>query len=106
MLIVILLYAALVWLLFFRLKLLPFNWTFGSLAVAVGAAIVLVFLALLSNLTPSGRIEVLGKVSEVTPNVSGQVTSIPVERNVLVKQGTTLFQIDKARYEHKVRQLK
>jgi multidrug resistance efflux pump len=105
MLIVILLYAAVIWLVFFRLKLLPFNWTYGSLVGAVGVAIVLVFVALLSNLTPSGKIEVMSKVSEVTPNVSGQVTEIPAPHNVLVKAGATLFQIDRAPYEYKVRQL-
>jgi len=48
----------------------------------------------------------MGKVNEVTPNVGGQVTEIPVERNILVKIGTVLFQIDRAPYEYKVRQLK
>jgi multidrug resistance efflux pump len=106
MVIIIFLYAVLIWLVFFRLKWLPFNWVFGSLAALIGICIALVFVGLLSYLTPSGKIEVMGKVNEVTPNVSGQVTGIPVERNVLVKSGTTLFQIDRAPYEYKVRQLK
>jgi multidrug resistance efflux pump len=106
MLIIILFYAALIWLIFFRLKLLPFNWVFGTASVLVGVAILLVFVGLLSYLTPSGKIEVVGRVNEVTPNVSGQITAIPVARNTLVKAGTTLFQIDRAPYEYKVRQLK
>ena len=48
----------------------------------------------------------MGKVVEVTPNVSGQVTAIPVQRNVVIKAGTTLFQIDRAPYEYKAKQLK
>jgi multidrug resistance efflux pump len=44
-------------------------------------------------------------VVEVTPNVAGTVTSIPVEPNVLVKAGTILFQIDPAPYQAKVKQL-
>lgn len=44
-------------------------------------------------------------VVEVTPNVAGTVTSIPVEPNVLVKAGTILFQIDPALYQAKVKQL-
>jgi multidrug resistance efflux pump len=59
-----------------------------------------------SYLTPSGKIEVTGRITEVTPNVSGQVVAIPVALNVFVKSGTTLFQIDRAPYEYKVRQLK
>lgn len=106
MFIIIALYAALIWLVFFRFKWLPFNWTFGSLAAFVGLCIVLIFVGLLSHFTPSGKIEVMGKVAEITPNVSGQVTEVPVQRNVLVKSGATLFQIDRAPYEYKVRQLK
>jgi multidrug resistance efflux pump len=33
---------------------------------------------------------------EVTPNVSGEVISIPVKTNVPVRAGTVLFQIDQA----------
>jgi multidrug resistance efflux pump len=106
MLIVIGLYAGLLWLIFFRLKLLPLNWTFGGMAALIGCSILLVFMGLLSYLTPSGRIEVMGKVAEITPNVSGQVTEVPVQRNVNVKAGTILFQIDRTPYEHRVRQLK
>jgi len=105
-LIIVLIYLGLVWLVFFRFRWLPFNWGFGGLAALVGAAIVMTFVGLLSHLTPSGRIEVMGKVTEVTPNVSGQVTEIPVARNELVKAGTTLFQIDRTPFEYKVRQLK
>jgi multidrug resistance efflux pump len=96
----------LVWLIFFRFKWLPFNWLFGSLAAIVGFCIVLVFMGLLSYLTPSGKIEVMGKVAEIAPNVSGQVTEVPVQRNVIVKGGTVLFQIDRTPYEYKVRQLR
>jgi multidrug resistance efflux pump len=106
MLIVIVIYIVLMWLVFFKLKWLPFNRLFGTLAALVGVCIVLVFVGLLSYLTPSGKVEIMGKVNEVTPNVSGQVTEVPVQRNVLLKVGTVLFQIDRAPYEYKVRQLK
>jgi multidrug resistance efflux pump len=105
MLVIVLLYAALIWLIFFRFKWLPFNWVYGTLSGLLGISIVVVFLGLLSYLTPSGKIEMMGKVNEVTPNVSGRVTEIPVQRNVLVKAGTTLFQIDRTPFEYKVRQL-
>jgi len=106
MLIVLLFYLLLIWLIFFRFRWLHFNWLFGSLAVLVGAAIMAVFVSLLSYLTPSGQIEVIGRVTEVTPNVSGQVTAIPVALNVPVKAGTVLFQIDRAPFEYRLRQLK
>ena len=47
MLIVVLLYLILIWLIFFRLKWLPFNWTYGTIAGLVGVGIVCVFVGLL-----------------------------------------------------------
>jgi multidrug resistance efflux pump len=71
----------------------------------VGLLIVGTFLALFNYLTPSGRLTVTGRVVEVTPNVSGQITAIPVKPNVPVKAGDVLFQIDAAPFQYKVSQL-
>jgi multidrug resistance efflux pump len=106
MLIIALLYICVAWLVFFRFKLLPWNWPWRIVTLLLGCAILAVFIALLNTLTPSGRIAVVGRVVEVTPNVAGTVTSIPVEPNVLVKAGTVLFQIDPAPYDAKVKQLR
>src|ERR1700735_4696470 len=105
MLIIALLYICAAWLIF-RFKLLPWNWPWRIVTVLLGCFILAVFVALLNTLTPSGRIAVIGRVVEVTPNVAGTVTSIPVEPNVLVKAGTVLFKIDPAPYEAKVKQLR
>jgi multidrug resistance efflux pump len=99
MLIIALIYICVAWLVFFRFKLLPWNWSWRVVAVLLGCVILATFLALLNTLTPSGRIAVVGRVVEVTPNVAGTVTSIPVETNVLVRAGTVLFQIDPAPYQ-------
>jgi multidrug resistance efflux pump len=105
MVIIALLYIGLAWLVFFRLRLLPWNWPWRIVSLIVGVAILAVFVALLNTLTPSGRIAVIGRVVEVTPNVAGQVTDIDVQPNVLVKAGAVLFRIERAPYEHKVKQL-
>jgi len=105
MLIIAILYIGIAWLVFFRLKLLPWNWPWRIVTTLLGCVILAVFIALLNTLTPSGRIAVVGRVVEVTPNVAGTVTSIPVEPNELVKAGTVLFQIDPAPYQAKVQQL-
>jgi multidrug resistance efflux pump len=105
MVIIALLYICAAWLVFFRFKLLPWSWPWRSGTVLMGCFILAVFAALLNTLTPSGRIAVVGRVVEVTPNVVGTVTSIPVEPNVLVKAGTVLFQIDPDPYAIKVKQL-
>ena len=94
MIIILALYLVLVWLLFFKLKLVRLSWLSGTLAGVIGAVILAVFVALLANLTPSGRFAVNAPVVTITPNVSGQVIALPIQPNVPLKTGAVLFQID------------
>jgi multidrug resistance efflux pump len=105
MLIILTLYIVLVWLLFWQLKLVRWGWVSGAVAVLVGAFILAVFPALFNYLTPSGRFTVVSRVTEVMPNVSGQVVEIPVKPNEPVTFGDVLFQIDWAPFQYKVNQL-
>jgi multidrug resistance efflux pump len=105
MLIILCLYVVALWAIFSKFKLIRWGWVSGSVAALVGALILAVFLALFNYLTPSGRLTVTGRVVEVTPNVSGQITAIPVKPNVLVTTRDVLFQIDPAPFQYKVSQL-
>ena len=105
MLIILTLYIVLVWLVFFRLKLLRWGWASGTVAGLVGAFILAVFLAMFNYLTPSGNFVVISRVMEVAPNVSGEVIEIPVKPNEPVKAGAVLFRIDPAPFQYKVSQL-
>ena len=96
-------YTLLVWLVFFRLKLLPWGWLTGTVTVIVGLLVCATFVGLLSSLAPTGRVTVIAHVVEVTPNVSGQITDIPVRPNQLVKADTILFKIDPTPYDAQVR---
>jgi multidrug resistance efflux pump len=104
-LIILGLYLTLVWLVFSKFKLVRWGWFSGTLAVVIGGFILAMFLAMFNYLTPSGSVVVVSRVVEVTPNVSGQVTAIPVQPNVPVGSGTVLFQIDPAPFQYKVSQL-
>ena len=104
-LIILGLYLTLVWLVFSKLKLVRWGWFSGTVAVLIGGFILAVFLAMFNYLTPSGSFVVISRVVEVTPNVSGQVTAIPVQPNLPVTSGTVLFQIDPAPFQYKVSQL-
>lgn len=95
MLIVLSIYAVLIWLIFFKLKLLPWSNGTKSLVAIVGLIIVLVVVGLLNTRTPSGRVTVVAHVVEIAPIVGGIVTSVPVEPNIPVTQGTVLFELDK-----------
>ena len=48
---------------------------------------------------------IVSRVTEVMPNVSGQVVEMPVKPNEPVKVGNVLFRIDPAPYRYKVSQL-
>ena len=92
-LIILCLYFAALWLIFSRFKLIRWGWLSGTVSILVGALILATFLALFNYLTPSGRITVIGRVVEVTPNVTGQVIDIPVKSNAPVKiEGTGLIE--------------
>jgi multidrug resistance efflux pump len=105
MLIILCLYILLVWLIFSRLRLVKWGWASGTTTVLVGAFIVAIFLALFNYLTPTGNLVVGARVVEVTPNVSGEIVSIPVRTNVPITAGDILFKIDAAPFEYKVSQL-
>jgi len=99
MLIVLGLYALLIWLIFFKLKLLPWSRVTKILVSLVGLIIVLIVIGALNTKTPSGRVTVIAKVIEIAPVVGGTVTSIPVTLNTTVTAGTVLLEIDKTLYK-------
>jgi RND family efflux transporter MFP subunit len=103
MVIVAVLYAILVWLIFFKLKWVRWGWGTGTVTVILGVLLCAVFVGFLSYLAPTGRVTVISRVVEVTPNVSGQITEISVLPNRLVKADAVLFKIDPAPYEAQVR---
>jgi hypothetical protein len=56
MLIILGLYIVLVWVVFSKLKIVKLGWISGTIAALIGIFILAVFVALLNNLAPSGRI--------------------------------------------------
>ena len=98
MLIVLGLYAGLIWLIFFKLKLLPWSRVTQVFVGLIGLVIILVVVGLLNTRTPSGRVTVVAHVVEIAPVVGGVVTSVPVAPNTPITAGTVLFEIDKTPY--------
>jgi len=54
---------------------------------------------------PAGDLLVLNYVVEIIPNVSGEVTEVPVEPLVPVTKGDVLFQIDRRPFQAEVDRL-
>src|SRR5437588_560691 len=105
MIIILCLYLVALWAVFSKFKLVRWGWLSGTVSLLIGGLILATFLALFNYLTPSGRVTVTGRVVEVTPNVTGQIVTIPVKPNVPVKGNDVLFQIDPAPFQYKVAQL-
>jgi multidrug resistance efflux pump len=103
--IILCLYLVALWAVFSKFKLVRWGWLSGTVSLLIGGFILATFLALFNYLTPSGRVTVTGRVVEVTPNVTGQIVTIPVRPNVPVKMGDVLFQIDPAPFQYTVAQL-
>lgn len=106
MLIITCLYLAVVYLLFFKFKVLPWNKVSQGLVVLVGTIILTGFLVGLQGLTPSSQqAAITGRIVEIAPQVSGFVVNVPVEPNAPLEMGDVLFTIDPVIYEARVQEL-
>jgi hypothetical protein len=85
MVVVAVLYAVIVWLVFFRLKWFRWGWLTGTVTVLVGLLVGSIFVGFVSYLAPTGRVLVLALVVELTPNVSGQITDIPADTGFFLR---------------------
>jgi multidrug resistance efflux pump len=99
-------YAAIVWLIFFKLKLLP--WTTATAVVVVTLPIFALgaTMLLLNVFAPSALdVQVVKYVVQIVPRVPGRVTEVPVEPNRLTRKGDVLFRIDPRPFQYEVDRL-
>jgi multidrug resistance efflux pump len=88
-------YSFFVWLIFIKLKWLPWN-TYTQVTVVVIPIVALTAMILSLNVfaPSSSDIRVIKYVVQVVPNVRGQVIEVPIEGNAPVAKGDVLFRID------------
>ena len=99
-------YAFIVWLLFIKLKWLPWNTQTQVVVVVIPVVGLTTLIMLLNIFAPSSAdVRVIKYVVQVIPQVRGRVTEVPVEPNVRVRKGTVLFRIDPTPFEIEVRVL-
>lgn len=105
MVIVLGLYALVMWLIFSKFKLL--NWNRGWKTVVYSGAFViaLVVIGALNYQTPSASVSIQGPMVGITPNVSGTVVSVEIGANTAVKKGDVLFRIDDTTFASEVTRL-
>src|SRR5207248_7872114 len=97
-------YAFFVWLIFFKFKWLP--WNFTSIVITITLPIVaMMALFLLLNIAAPATDDVraMNYVIPVVPRITGQVTEVPIQPNRPIKKGDVLFKIDPVRFEAAVK---
>jgi multidrug resistance efflux pump len=100
-------YAAIVWLIFIKFKLLPWN-TVSQVTVAIIPIVALTALILTLNVVApsSADVRVFKYTVPIVSQVRGRVLEVPVEEgNRLVKKGDVLFKVDPTPYQLTVNSL-
>src|SRR4029450_8522456 len=99
-------YSFFVWLIFIKLKLLPWT-TPWKVGVAIFPVVAIAILLLLLNIVAptTSDVRVVNYVVPVVSQVRGRVTEVPVDNNRPVKKGDVLFRIDTTPYQNEVHSL-
>jgi multidrug resistance efflux pump len=99
-LILLIIYSVVVWLIFFKFKLLPWNITSQVIVVTIpiiGLTILILFMNICAP--SSSDVRAQNYVIPIVPRVTGQVTEVPIEPNRPIKKGDVLFKIDPVPFE-------
>lgn len=106
MVIIAALYIGIIWLIFFKLNLLPWNGLWKSIVGTVGVLLLLFVVGLLNYYTPTGSFSITTRVTEIRPSISGRVSSIPIKPNTLIRKGDLILEIEPQPFEYEVARLK
>jgi multidrug resistance efflux pump len=94
-LILLIIYSVIVWLIFFKFKLLPWNITSQVIVVTIPIFALTVLILFMNIVAPSSSdVRAQNYVIPIVPRVTGQVTEVPIEPNRPIKKGDVLFKID------------
>lgn len=104
--ILLLIYSGIAWLIFFKFKLLPWNFVSQVIVITLPIVGLAAMILVLNVVAPSSAdVRVVNYVVQVTPRVSGRVIEVPIEPNRPIKKGQVLFRIDPEPFEQKLLEL-
>src|ERR1041385_158342 len=93
-------YSFFIWLIFFKLKWLPWNFVSQVIVITIPIVGLTLLILLLNIVAPSSHdVRVVNYVVAVNPRISGLVVDVPIEPNRPVKKGDLLFRLDPRPYE-------
>jgi len=99
-------YCAIVWVIFFKLKLLSWNRTSQVAVVGIGIAAIFALIVSMNLFQPySQDVRVYQRVVQIVPRVTGRVVEVPVVANAPVNEGDVLFRIDPESFQYEVDRL-
>jgi len=88
-------YSFFAWLVFFKYKLLPWNFVSQVITVTLPIVGITILILILNIVAPSSHdVRVINYVVSVNPRVNGLVTEVPIEPNRPIKKGDVLFKLD------------
>jgi multidrug resistance efflux pump len=99
-LILLIIYSVIVWLIFFKFKLLPWNITSQVIVVTIPIIALTILILFMNICAPSSSdVRAQNYVIPIVPRVTGQVTEVPIEPNRPIKKGDVLFKLDPVPFE-------
>jgi multidrug resistance efflux pump len=97
-------YGFFVWLIFFKFKWLPWNFTTQFITITLPIVGMMVLFLLLNISAPAtDDVRAMNYVIPIVPRVTGQVTEVPIQPNRPIKKGDVLFKIDSVPFEAAVK---
>jgi len=97
-------YAFFVWLIFFKFKWLPWNFTSQFIVITLPiVAMMALFLLLNISAPATDDVRAMNYVIPIVPRITGQVTEVPIQPNRPIKKGDVLFKIDPVPFEAAVK---
>src|SRR5438034_4532452 len=93
-------YAFFAWLVFFKFKWLPWNFTTQVITVTLPIVGLMVLFLLLNIAAPATNdVRAMNYVIPIVPRITGQLTEVPIQPNRPIKKGDVLFKIDPVPFE-------
>src|SRR6478609_5923940 len=97
-------YGFFVWLIFYKFKWLPMNFTAAVITITLPIVAMMALFLLLNIAAPAtDDVRAMNYVIPIVPRITGQVTEVPIEPNRPIKKGDVLFKIDPIPFEAAVK---
>src|SRR6266480_4614630 len=97
-------YGFFVWLIFFKFKWLPWNFTTQFITITLPIVAMMALFLLLNICAPAtDDVRAMNYVIPIVPRITGQVTEVPIQPNRPIKKGDVLFKIDPVPFEAAVK---